>query len=49
MPAILEKYVKGLTKKGYSKSKSFAIATALLQKKGILRKGTQKLNRRGRR
>ena len=45
MPAILEKYVKGLMKKGKSKSSAFAIATATLQNKGILKKGTNKLKK----
>jgi hypothetical protein len=43
MPAILEKYVKGLKKKGFDESSAYAIATSNLQKKGILKKGTNKL------
>lgn len=46
MPAILDKYVKGIMKSGKTKSQAFAIATAQLQKEGKLKKGTRKLVRK---
>lgn len=38
MPKALEKLVKKLEAKGKSKSSSYAIATTVLQKKGVLKK-----------
>ena len=43
MPKILDKYVKGLKKKGYDESSAYAIATHNLQKKGVLKQGSKKL------
>lgn len=43
MPKILDKYVEGIKKKGKSESSAYAIATSVLQKKGILKKGTRQL------
>ena len=43
MPKILDKYVEGIKKKGKSESQSYAIATSVLQKKGVLKKGTREL------
>jgi len=45
MPKILDRYVKGLEKSGRSEGSSFAIATSILQKKGVLKKGTQELSK----
>ena len=45
MPAILDKYVKGMKKKGMAEKKAYAIAISNLQKKGVLKKGTKKLKR----
>ncbi len=36
MPKRLEKMVKGMTGEGMAKSRAYAIATAALQKKGIM-------------
>jgi hypothetical protein len=48
MPKILEDRVNDLMKKrGMSQSQAFAIATASLQKEGKLRKGSQKLTKKG--
>ena len=47
MPAILERLVKQLQAKGYSKSSSYAIATATLQRSGNLKKGTNKPTKKG--
>lgn len=46
MPKILEDYVKGLEKSGKSKSSAYAIATSVLQKKGVLKKGSRKLTKK---
>jgi hypothetical protein len=47
MPAILDRVVKQLMDKGYSKSAAYAIGTASLQKSGNLKKGTQKETSKG--
>jgi hypothetical protein len=47
MPQILEDRVKALMKKGMSRSQAYAIATAALQKEGKMKKGSQKLTRKG--
>lgn len=47
MPAILERLVKQLKAKGYSKSSAFAIATKTLQKAGDLKKGSNKATAKG--
>ena len=49
MPAILDRLVKQLIAKGYSKSAAHAIATKSLQKSGNLKKGTNKPTAKGRR
>ncbi len=46
MPKVLEDLVKKMKKKGMPEDKAWAIATATLQKKGVLKKGTHKLNKR---
>jgi uncharacterized protein YoaH (UPF0181 family) len=46
MPKILEDRVTALMRKGMSRSKAYAIATAALQKEGKMQKGSQKLKRR---
>jgi hypothetical protein len=45
MPKILDKYVKGMKKKGMPEDKAYAIATSNLQKKGVLEKGSHELKR----
>jgi len=40
MPALLDRLVGQLQRKGHSKGSAYAIATAGLQKSGNLRKGT---------
>ena len=47
MPAILDRLVKQLRTKGYSKSAAYAIATKSLQKSGNLKKGTRKPTSKG--
>ena len=47
MPAILERLVRQLMAKGKSKSQAYAIATATLQKRGVLKPGTRKLTKKG--
>ncbi len=47
MPAILERLVGQLQSKGKSKSSAFAIATSVLQKRGLLKKGTQQATAKG--
>lgn len=47
MPAILDRLVKQLKAKGKSTSSAFAIATSVLQKRGLLKKGTQKATAKG--
>ena len=46
MPKVLDKLVDKLKKQGKSESSAYAIATAALQKQGILKKGSRKLNRK---
>lgn len=46
MPKVLEDLVSKLEAKGHDKSSAFAIATAQLQKQGVLKKGSQKLARK---
>lgn len=49
MPKILEDLRKKIgAKEGVSKSSSYAIATAALQKQGKLKKGTQEMTPKGR-
>jgi hypothetical protein len=36
MPKQLKKMVKGMTREGMAKDRAYAIATAALQKKGIM-------------
>lgn len=47
MPKILERLVKQLEAKGYSKSSSFAIATKSLQKAGDLKPGSGEATAKG--
>lgn len=47
MPAILERLVKQLRAKGYSKSSSYAIATSSLQRSGNLKPGTRSATAKG--
>lgn len=47
MPKVLEDRVKALEAKGKPKSQAYAIATSSLQKEGKLKKGTQKVTRKG--
>lgn len=47
MPKILEDRVKAIMRKGTPKSNAFAIATSALQKEGKMKKGSQKLTRKG--
>jgi hypothetical protein len=49
MPQILEDRVKALMRQGKSREQAYAIATASLQKEGKLKKGTQKVTRKGKR
>lgn len=49
MPKILEDLRKKVQAKGASKSSAYAIATSALQKQGKLKKGTQKVTRKGKR
>lgn len=46
MPKVLEDLVKKLKSKGMPENKAWAIATSTLQKKGVLKKGSHKLNKR---
>lgn len=45
MPKILENLVKKLESQGKSTSSAYAIATSVLQKRGVLKAGTQKLSK----
>lgn len=47
MPKALDKLVTKLKAQGKSTSSAFAIATSALQKQGVLKKGTRKLKRNG--
>lgn len=47
MPQILDHLVKKLIKKGYPEDQAWAIATSQLQKRGLLKKGTQDLTKKG--
>lgn len=47
MPAALDKCVIALRKQGKSEARAFAICTASLQRAGILKKGSQKLTKKG--
>lgn len=49
MPAILERLVNQLQAKGKSKSSAYAIATAVLQRSGNLKKGSQQATSKGKR
>ena len=49
MPALLDRLVGQLQRKGHSKGSAFAIATAGLQKSGNLKKGTNKATAKGKR
>jgi hypothetical protein len=49
MPKLLEHSVKGLIDSGKSESRAYAIATANLQKRGYLKKGTTELTAKGKR
>ncbi len=46
MPKALDKLVEKLKKQGKSESSAYAIATAALQKQGVLKKGSHKLAKR---
>ena len=46
-PEILDRLVKQLMDKGMDKNKAYAIATSSLQKRGVLKKGTQQLTSKG--
>ena len=45
MPKQLDDLVKKLRAKGHDEQSAWAIATSQLQKSGVLKKGTHKLNR----
>lgn len=45
MPKPLDDLVKKLRAKGHDEQSAYAIATSQLQKSGVLKKGTQKLNK----
>lgn len=47
MPKVLEDLVGKLERQGKPKSNAYAIATSALQKQGKLKKGTQKLAKKG--
>lgn len=47
MPKILERLVGQLEAKGMPKSKAFAVATSSLQKRGVLKPGSQELTPKG--
>ena len=47
MPRIMDRLVSQLKKKGKSEKSAYAIATASLQKSGALKKGSNKLTRKG--
>lgn len=49
MPKVLEDRVKALMKQGKPKANAYAIATATLQREGKLKKGSQKVTRKGKR
>lgn len=49
MPAVLERLVRKLISKGYPQQNAWAIATSRLQRAGTLKKGTQKLAKKGKR
>lgn len=46
MPKQLDDCVKKLKRQGKSESQAFAICTASLQKAGVLKKGSHKLNKK---
>ena len=46
-PKILERLVRQLKAKGFSKSQAIAIATKSLQKSGNLKKGSRKATKKG--
>lgn len=48
MPKILESAKSKLVKKGYSISAAYAIATHALQTAGYLKRGTNRLTKKGR-
>jgi hypothetical protein len=47
MPKVLEERVSALEKKGLPKERAYAIATSSLQAEGVLKKGTNKLAKGG--
>ena len=47
MPAILDKAVEELKKKGFDESKAYAIATKQLQRSGDLKEGTIEATKKG--
>lgn len=47
MPSILDRLVRQLQSKGFAKGTAFAIATKRLQKAKVIKRGTQKLTKRG--
>ena len=47
MPKILERLVSQLKAKGKSTSSAYAIAQSVLQKRGILKKGSEQLTTKG--
>ena len=46
-PEILDRLVQQLMDKGMDKKRAFAVATSSLQKRGVLKKGSQKLTDKG--
>jgi len=46
-PEILDRLVKQLMDKGMDKNRAYAVATSSLQKRGVLKKGTQQLTDKG--
>lgn len=51
MPKLFDKYVAGIKRSNRRRKKlnPYAVATAALQKQGLMKKGTHKLTRKGRR
>lgn len=47
MPKILERLKSQLQAKGMDESKAYAVANSQLQKRGIMKKGTQELTAKG--
>ena len=47
MPKIMDRLVSQLKKAGKSEKSAYAIATASLQKSGAMKKGSNKLTRKG--